>query len=174
MDLKESTTLQTVTSKLKLIFGNPVKTLRQIRTNHIKTGHINHASSAKRFEVVMNHKLLIDHTEACIASATDKSEAEGVLYIRDEVYQLIQLIPKTRRDLARAMFMTGSDQGFYFSHTTTAKEMYQFFKTTIRDLYTDLEAEVSITSSSQLPTHQAFTVAHDNPENNPTPPAAAS
>ena len=50
LDLKESATLQTVTSKLKLIFGNPVKTLRQIRTNHIKTGHINHASSAKRFE----------------------------------------------------------------------------------------------------------------------------
>ena len=48
----------------------------------------------------------------------------------------------------------------------------QFFKTAIRDLYTNLEAEVSIISSSQLPTHQAFTAAHDNPEANPAPPAA--
>ena len=96
LDLKETATLQSVTRKLRTIFGNPVKTLRQIRANHIKTGHIDHASSAKRFQVVMEHKLLIDHTEACIASAADKSEAESILYIRDEVYQLTQLIPKAQ------------------------------------------------------------------------------
>merc|ERR1712055_855063 len=45
LDLKESATPQSVTNKLKLIFGNPVKTLRQIRINLLKLGHLNHASS---------------------------------------------------------------------------------------------------------------------------------
>ena len=107
------------------------------------------------------HKLLIEYTQACLDSAKDPSEAEGVLYIRDEIYQLIQLIPQSRIDVAKALFLSGGHNGFQFDHHTSAKETYQFFKTAIRDLYTDLETQMSMTTNTD---YSPFQMVHNTTE----------
>ena len=59
LDLGKDATLQTVTSKLKLIYGHPVKTLRQIRRKHFEIGSLNTPVLSKKFDQVMQHKLQI-------------------------------------------------------------------------------------------------------------------
>ena len=137
-----------MTDKLKLIYGNPVKVLRQIRRKHLSIGDLNHSSASKRFQQVMQHKLLIQRTHSCLSKAENKEEANSVLYIRDELFNLIKLLPKDKLDMARAMHMTGNQNGFQLTHRTTAKQMYTFFTQAIAEMYEELEAEISITSNT--------------------------
>ena len=164
LDTAKGASLRTVTDKLKLIYGNPVKVLRQIRRKHLSIGDLNHPSASKRFQQVMQHKLLIQRTHSCLSKAENKEEANSVLYIRDELFSLIKLLPKDKLDMARAMHMSGNQNGFQLTHRTTAKQMYTFFTQAIAEMYEELEAEISITSntvsSTEFPNH-GLHVLHD-------------
>lgn len=173
LDIGVDSTLKSVTNKLKLIYGHPIKVLRQIRRKHFSIGDLNHCSANQRFQQVMRHKFLIQRTHACISKAENKEEAESVLYIRDEVFSLINLLPKDKLNMARAMHMSGSPLGFHLTHHTTARQMYSFFSRAITEIYTDLEAEISITSTQNLHpdllTHKGLLVLqHDT--SRPPPP----
>ena len=148
LDIGKGASLKTVTDKLKLIYGNPVKVLRQIRRKHLTIGDLNHSSAAKRFQQVMQHKLLIQRTNSCLSKAENKEEANSVLYIRDELFSLIKLLPKNKLDMAKVMYMSGNQNGFQLTHRTTAKQMYTFFTQTITEIYEELETEISITSNT--------------------------
>ena len=50
LDVGNGATLKSVTDKLKLIYGHPVKVLRQIRRKHFSIGDFNHSSATKRFQ----------------------------------------------------------------------------------------------------------------------------
>ena len=101
----------------------------------------------------MQHKLLIQRTQTCLRSAEDREEAENVLYIRDELFSFIKLLLKDKLDMARTMSMNGNKNGFHLTHDTTARLMYQFFTQAITELYDDLEADISISSTADsIPT----------------------
>ena len=171
LDIGKGASLKSVTDKLKLIYGNPVKVLRQIRRQHLTIGDLNHPSAAKRFQQVMQHKLLIQRTNSCLSKAENKEEANSVLYIRDELFTLIKLLPKNKLDMAKAMYMSGNQNGFQLTHRTTAKQMYSFFTQAIMEIYDELEAEISIisntTSSIDFP-NQGLHLQHDT--SRPPPP----
>ena len=53
LDIGVDSTLKSVTNKLKLIYGHPIKVLRQIRRKHFSIGDLNHCSANQRFQQVM-------------------------------------------------------------------------------------------------------------------------